>query len=169
MKNAQELCRGLQELGYKIVTDGTDNHLILVDLRTVGLTGSKGEKILEEIEIACNKNTGKKLTIYMLYNFWIMNYSFDWNCSVPGDKSAMNPSGIRLGTPALTTRGLKEDDIKQVVQFIHQGLQLALEVSKVSGPKLVDYNRVLREDESFRQRVASIRHQVEDFASAFPM
>ena len=59
MKNAQELCRGLQEHGYKIVTDGTDNHLILVDLRSVGLTGSKGEKILEEIGIACNKNTGK--------------------------------------------------------------------------------------------------------------
>jgi glycine hydroxymethyltransferase len=58
VKNAQELCRGLQELGYKIVTDGTDNHLILVDLRSVGLTGAKGEKILEEIEIACNKNTG---------------------------------------------------------------------------------------------------------------
>ena len=61
MKNAQELCRGLQEHGYKIVTDGTDNHLILVDLRSVGLTGSKGEKILEDIGIACNKNTGRCL------------------------------------------------------------------------------------------------------------
>lgn len=58
VKNAQALCRGLQELGYKIVTDGTDNHLILLDLRPAGLTGSKGEKILEEIGIACNKNTG---------------------------------------------------------------------------------------------------------------
>lgn len=63
MKNAQELCRGLQDLGYKIVTDGTDNHLILMDLRTVGLTGSKGEKILEEIGIACNKNTGTFISI----------------------------------------------------------------------------------------------------------
>lgn len=59
MKNAQELCRGLQERGYKIVTDGTDNHLILMDLRSAGLTGAKGEKVLEEIGIACNKNTGK--------------------------------------------------------------------------------------------------------------
>jgi glycine hydroxymethyltransferase len=58
VKNAQVLCKGLQELGYKIVTDGTDNHLILVDLRSSGLSGGKGEKILEEIGIACNKNTG---------------------------------------------------------------------------------------------------------------
>ncbi len=67
-------------------------------MRPNGLNGSRAEKVLEEISIACNKNT------------------------VPGDKSAFNPGGIRLGTPALTTRGLKENDIEQVVQFIDQGL-----------------------------------------------
>lgn len=72
MKNAQELCRGLQDLGYKIVTDGTDNHLVLVDLRSVGLTGAKGEKILEEIDIACNKNTGNAFASYAFrhLNHW---------------------------------------------------------------------------------------------------
>lgn len=95
--NAKTLCAELQNLGYKIATDGTDVHLVLVDLRSAQLTGARGEFILEEISIACNKNT------------------------VPGDKSALNPSGIRLGTPALTTRGMREEDIKMVVQFIHKG------------------------------------------------
>ena len=96
--NAKRLCDKLQEFGYKISTNGTDVHMLLVDLRPIGLTGSKAERILEEISIACNKNT------------------------VPGDKSAFNPSGIRLGTPALTTRGLNEDHIDQVSIFIHKGI-----------------------------------------------
>lgn len=95
--NARRLCAGLQERGYKISTGGTDVHLILVDLRPMGITGSKAEKILEDLSIACNKNT------------------------VPGDKSALNASGIRLGTPALTTRGLVEKDIDRVVDLIHRG------------------------------------------------
>ena len=53
----------MQELGYKVVTGGTDNHLILLDLRAAGLSGAKGEKVLEEIGIACNKNTGTKLSV----------------------------------------------------------------------------------------------------------
>lgn len=89
-------------MGYKIATGGTEVHLVLVDLKSVGLTGARGEYILEEINIACNKNT------------------------VPGDKSALNPSGIRLGTPALTTRGLVEKDIEQVVEFIHRGTRNVL-------------------------------------------
>lgn len=97
ISNAKRLCAQLQNLGYKISTDGTDIHMLLIDLRPSGLTGAKAEKILEEISIACNKNT------------------------VPGDKSALNPSGIRLGTPALTTRGLKEVDIDKVAAFIDQG------------------------------------------------
>lgn len=71
--NAKRLSDGLQQKGYKVVTGGTELHLLLVDLKSVGLSGAKGEYILEEINIACNKNT------------------------VPGDKSALNPSGIRLG------------------------------------------------------------------------
>lgn len=145
VKNAQQLSRGLQDKGYRVVTGGTDNHLILVDLRSVGLNGARGERILEEVEIACNKNT------------------------VPGDKSAMNPSGIRLGTPALTTRGLKEQDIDQVVNFIDLGLQLARDISQAAGPKLADFERLLNQDETFRQRVHDIHQQVEAFAASFPM
>lgn len=71
--NAKRLSDGLKAKGYDVVSGGTDVHMLLVDLRSAKLTGAKAEFILEEINIACNKNT------------------------VPGDKSALNPSGIRLG------------------------------------------------------------------------
>lgn len=143
--NAQKLCKGLQERGYKISTDGTDVHLVLVDLRNTGITGSKAERILEDISIACNKNT------------------------VPGDKSALNPSGIRLGTPALTTRGLREKDIERVVDFIHRGLVLSKEVTSKSGPKLVEYKKVLDNDEEIRGKVAALRAEVEAFSQQFKL
>lgn len=94
------------------------------------------------------------------------------NCEfflVPGDKSALNPSGIRLGTPALTTRGFVEQDIRAVVNIIHEGLQLAREISTISGPKLVDYKRVLLEDKAIQVKVSNIRKEVERLADAFPM
>lgn len=68
-----------------------------LDLRPTAITGAMAEKVLEEVAIACNKNT------------------------VPGDKSALNPSGIRLGSPALTGRGLKGIDFEKVAEFVHQG------------------------------------------------
>lgn len=90
-------------------------------------------------------------------------------CIVPGDKSAFNPSGIRLGTPALTTRGLLEADIARVVQFINKGLQLALEISAISGPKLVDFKRVLLENPQINAKVLQLRSEIESFALDFPM
>lgn len=128
VKNAKTLCSGLQKAGYNIATGGTDVHLVLVDLRNTGLSGAKAEFVLEEMHIACNKNTGivKTLglstshlfvtTIYKCYNL------ISFFCLVPGDKSALNPSGIRLGTPALTTRGLVEKDMEKVVDLIHRGM-----------------------------------------------
>ncbi|XP_012271730.1 serine hydroxymethyltransferase, cytosolic isoform X2 [Orussus abietinus] len=142
--NARRLCSGLQKLGYKISTGGTDVHMLLVDLRSTGITGARAEKILEEISIACNKNT------------------------VPGDKSALNPSGIRLGTPALTTRGLKEEDIDRVVDFIHRGLTLSKEISKISGPKLVDFKETLK-DPAVAEKVSALRSEVEEFSRKFSM
>ncbi|XP_069940504.1 serine hydroxymethyltransferase isoform X4 [Cherax quadricarinatus] len=134
IKNANELATGLQTAGYKIVTGGTDNHLVWVDMRSVGLSGGKAEKILEDVSIACNKNT------------------------VPGDKSALNPSGIRLGTPALTTRNMKEENIKVVVSFITEAFRIARDVQEKSGPKLVDFKRVLN-DEEFKNRVVVLREK----------
>merc|ERR1711936_1303617 len=109
--------KNLQDLNYKIVTDGTDNHIVLVDLRNIKLSGSKAERILEDVGISVNKNT------------------------VPGDKSAMNPSGIRFGTPPLTTRGFTESDMSVTVDLIDRAFRLALDVQAVSGPKLVDWKK----------------------------
>ncbi|XP_044759761.1 serine hydroxymethyltransferase isoform X2 [Coccinella septempunctata] len=143
--NAKRLASGLEAKGYKIVTGGTDLHVLLVDLRSAKLTGSKAEYILEEVSIACNKNT------------------------VPGDKSALNPSGIRLGTPALTTRGLIGRDIDTVVHFIDRALRLAREISEKSGPKLVDYKNVLHTDAIFKVKLESLKEEVEQFSNQFPM
>lgn len=142
--NSQRLCKGLQSRGYSIATGGTDVHLILVDLRSVDITGARGEYILEEISIACNKNT------------------------VPGDKSALNPSGIRLGTPALTTRGLKETDMDTVVDFIDRGLKLSKDIVKVSGGKLVDFKKACHSDE-FAPKIKALRNEVEEYSSKFSL
>jgi glycine hydroxymethyltransferase len=144
VRNAQILARSLEERGYKCVTGGTDIHLVWVDLRPVGLNGSRAERVLEDISIACNKNT------------------------VPGDKSALNPGGIRLGTPALTTRELKDADMQQVTQFIHQGLQLAIEIKSSCGPTLKEFKDKL-DDPVVKSKVNGLREQVEKFAAKFPM
>lgn len=146
LKNAKALCKGLIDLGYNVATGGTDVHLVLVDVRTAGLTGNKAELILEEVGIACNKNT------------------------VPGDKSAMNPSGIRLGTPALTTRGLVEKDIQQVVSFIDAALKIGAEASKAAdSPKLVDFGKVLNENADIKQKVEELHSSVIKFSKTFAL
>jgi len=144
VKNAQRLSKGLIEKGYNISTGGTDVHLVLVDLRSVQITGARAEFILEEISIACNKNT------------------------VPGDKSALNPSGIRLGTPALTTRGLLESNMDDVVSFIDRGLKLSKEIAAVSGPKLVDFKSACHSD-AFLGKIKALRQEVEDYSGKFPL
>ncbi len=95
VKNAKALCEGLQKRGLKIVSGGTDNHLMLVDLQELGLTGKAAEKMLDEVHITCNKNT------------------------IPNDpQSPFVTSGLRLGTPAATTRGLKEEDMDKVAEAV---------------------------------------------------
>ncbi|XP_034946472.1 serine hydroxymethyltransferase, cytosolic isoform X2 [Chelonus insularis] len=143
--NAKKLCHSLQMRGYKISTDGTDVHMLLVDLKNQGITGSKAEKMLEEISIACNKNT------------------------VPEDKSALNPSGIRLGTPALTTRGFKEENFEDVAEFIHRGLQLSKEVSAKSGPKLIDYKLIIENDPEIKAKIKVLRDEIEEYSRKFPI
>ncbi|KAH8364920.1 hypothetical protein KR200_003927 [Drosophila serrata] len=146
LKNAKVLCDGLISRGYQVATGGTDVHLVLVDVRKAGLTGAKAEYILEEVGIACNKNT------------------------VPGDKSALNPSGIRLGTPALTTRGLVEKDMEQVVAFIDAALKVGAEAAKVAGsPKMADFHKVFDENAKVKAQKDEIRKSVVEFSRKFPL
>ncbi len=93
--NAQALCKGLMERGIKIVSGGTDNHLMLVDLTNFGLTGKAVEKLLDKAHITCNKNT------------------------IPGDpQSPFVTSGVRLGTPAVTSRGMNTKDMDKIAEAI---------------------------------------------------
>jgi len=98
--NAKALAAGLQNQGIKLVSGGTDNHLVLVDLRNEEITGKKGEKLLEEVGIVSNKNT------------------------VPYDpEGPRTTSGVRLGTPALTTRGMEEPELREIGKMIGQRLK----------------------------------------------
>ena len=95
LKNAQALCKGLQSRGVKIISGGTDNHLILVDLRNFNITGKELEHRLDEVHITVNKN------------------------AIPNDpQSPFITSGIRLGTPAVTTRGFGAAEMVQIADMI---------------------------------------------------
>jgi len=142
MKNSKALGESLQRCNFNLVSGGTDNHLVLIDLRSKGVNGSKAEAVCEMASIVLNKNT------------------------IPGDKSAMNPNGLRVGAPAMTSRGLMEDDFVKIGEFIGGAVDVAAEVQKQSGPKLVDFRRVLAE--SPPGKLLELKGQVEDFASAFP-
>lgn len=95
VKNAKALAKGLIDRGFRIVSGGTDNHLLLVDLRSKGLTGKVAEKLLVDAEITCNKN------------------------GIPNDpEKPWITSGVRLGTPAVTTRGMKEKEMDIIAELI---------------------------------------------------
>merc|ERR1711871_33225 len=120
--NSATLAKTLQEKGHKLATDGTDNHLILWDVRPHGLTGSKLEKVCECASISLNKNT------------------------VPGDASALSPGGVRIGAPAMTTRGCTPEDFKAIANFLHRCCQIALAVQKEKGKKLKDFEMDLEKN-----------------------
>ena len=124
MKNAKALAAALTDKGYNLVSGGTDNHLMLVDLRNKGVTGKQAENALDEAGITCNKN------------------------AVPNDtQPPLVTSGIRLGAPAMTTRGLREDDFRQVAEFIDRV------ISNIDNKNLHH----------------EIKNEVKEFTSKFPL
>ncbi len=122
--NAQVLARALQEAGYRIVSGGTDNHLMLVDVFEKGILGSEAELALGKAGITVNKN------------------------AIPYDTNPpLKPSGIRIGTPALTTRGMKEPEMREIAAWIAQALDR-------------------RNDDAALER---IRKEVAELANHFPL
>ena len=101
VKNIQAMCDEFIKLGFKVISGGTDNHLILLDVKgSVGVTGKEAEKLLDEIHITVNKNT------------------------IPNEtEKPMIASGIRIGSPAMTSRGLKEDDFRKIANIINEALR----------------------------------------------
>lgn len=139
--NSHALGEALKSKGYVLATGGTVNHLLLWDLRPTGLTGSKMQTICDSCGITLNKNT------------------------VPGDVSALTPGGVRIGSPALTTRGLLENDFVQVGEFLHQVLLIALEIQKTTGKTLNAFKEAVESNDDVKR----IRREVMEFITKFPM
>lgn len=139
--NAQFLGKQLSDLGYKLITGGTDNHCILWDLRPHNIGGSKVEKVCDLAHITLNKN------------------------AVAGDTSALNPGGVRIGTPAMTSRCLTPDDFVIVAQLLHKAVLIAVRIQGVTGRKLKDFNPVAEADDE----IVALRGEVIEFSKKFPM
>merc|ERR1712232_1305774 len=136
--NAKTIADTLEEKGHKLASDGTDNHLVLWDLRPHGLTGSKVEKVCEAVSISLNRN------------------------AVHGDASALSPGGVRIGTPAMTTRGLKEDGFVKIAEFLDRVLHITLQIQKEKGKKLKDFEDGLKDCKD----IEALRTDVQAFASS---
>jgi glycine hydroxymethyltransferase len=140
-KNASALAEKLSSMGYTIASGGTENHLVLWDLKPKGVTGSKYEKVCDAVNITLNKNC------------------------VPGDRSAITPGGVRIGAPALTTRMMVESDFEQIAQFLHEALEICLVIQAATGPKLKDFIPALETNADLK----ALRTKVNNFATTFPM
>lgn len=146
LKNSASMAKELNSLGYNLVSGGTDNHLVLVDLKSSrGIDGARVERILELACIASNKNT------------------------IPGDTSALTPGGIRMGAPALTSRGFMEDDFVKVAIFFDRAVAIALDLKNTDeGKKLKGFKEMCAVGPSVHPDLVELRKDVQEFASSFP-
>ncbi|KAL0230393.1 hypothetical protein PCE1_003953 [Barthelona sp. PCE] len=146
VKNARRLAKDLKKKGYKLVSNGTDNHLLLCDLKPHKVDGARVEKVLEVVDITVNKN------------------------SVPGDRSAVIPGGLRLGAPALTSRGFKEKEFSKVAAFLDRGVKLTKRLMKeVDGKKLSQFKHHVDSIADTDSELLNLKEEVQEFATSFPM
>lgn len=148
IKNAKALEEEFKRLGYVLVTDGTDNHMVLLDLKPLNLegAGARVEAVLDQVNIACNKNT------------------------TPADKSAITPMGLRIGAPAMTSRGVGEEDFKRIARYIDTCIKLA---QKVQSELPKGQNKL----KDFKDKVASggvpelaeLKKEIAAWAGTFPL
>ena len=146
LANAKLMSKEMQERGYSIVSGGTDVHMFLLDLRPKGIDGSRVEKALEESLITVNKNT------------------------VPGDTKPLVPSGLRIGAPAITTRGMKEKDCKKIAEFLDRGIQIAVALNNAdpeNKKRVSNFEKYLHSKE--HSEITALREEVKQFASQFPL
>jgi len=162
LSNAKALARRLGEpkekggLGYRLVSGGTDNHLVLADLKPQGVDGGRVERVLELVGVAANKNT------------------------VPGDRSALTPGGLRMGTPAMTTRGFSEDDFERVADIVDRAVTIAVRVDKAArkaaeekgeaktAGRLKTFLEYLGNGETDTE-IVQLRSEVADWVGTYPL
>lgn len=146
IKNAKALEHEFKRLGYKLVADGTDSHMVLLDLRPQSLDGARVEAVLEQVNIACNKN------------------------AIPGDKSALSPCGIRIGAPAMSTRGMGEEDFKRIAGYIDTCIGICKDVQKSlpkEANKLKDFKAKVAGGEI--PEINELQKEIAGWAGTFPL
>lgn len=144
--NAKALETKFKAMGHKLVSDGTDSHMVLLDLRAFSLDGARVETVLEHMNIACNKN------------------------AIPGDKSALTPCGIRIGTPAMTSRGFGTADFERVAEFIDQAIKICKEVQGAlpkEANKLKDFKAKIAAGEV--EKINALREEIKQWSATFPL
>ncbi|KAJ2971120.1 hypothetical protein NUW58_g9506 [Xylaria curta] len=144
--NAKALENKFKALGYTLVSGGTDSHMVLLDLRPFALDGARVEAVLENFNIACNKN------------------------SIPGDKSALTPCGLRIGTPAMTSRGFGEQDFERVAEYIDQSIKICKEVQgglPKEANKLKDFRAKVASGEV--AKINDLKKEVAAWCLTFPL
>lgn len=146
IKNAKALEVEFKRLEYKLVADGTDSHMVLLDLRPKALDGARVEAVLEQMNIACNKN------------------------SIPGDKSALSPCGLRIGAPAMSSRGMGEDDFKRIAGYIDRCIKICKEIQSSlpkEANKLKDFKAKAASGEV--KEIADLKSEISAWAGSFPL
>merc|ERR1719316_649565 len=138
-ENMKALADSLKEKGHKLASDGTDNHLVLWDVRPHGLTGSKVEKVCECASISLNRN------------------------AVHGDASALSPGGIRIGAPSMTTRGCTTQNFEQIAEFLDRVIKISLAIQTEKGKKLKDFEQGIPGNKD----IEALKKDVETFALGF--
>ena len=148
IKNAKQLENSFKKMGYRLVTDGTDNHMVLLDLKPLGLDGARVESVLDQVNIACNKNT------------------------TPGDKSALTPCGIRIGAPAMTSRGMGEADFDRIAGYIDTCIKLATKVQSElpkEANKQKDFKAKVAGGASSVPELGELKAEIAAWAGSFPL
>ncbi|NBP59315.1 glycosyltransferase, partial [bacterium] len=143
VSNAKYFACMLMKYGFDVITNGTDNHIVLVNLKNKGINGSRFEKIAELCNVSVNKNT------------------------IPTDKSALNPSGIRLGTSAMTTRGFTHNDFEFTAKMIHQITELTQSIQKSCSTNKLD--EFMEKSDHFKDTIKYLKQEVSKYCSSFDL
>ena len=146
LANAKAIELEFKQLGYKLVADGTDSHMVLLDLRPQAVDGARVEAVLEQVNIACNKN------------------------AIPGDKSALTPYGIRIGAPAMSSRGMGEEDFRRIARYIDRCIRLCQKIQNElpkQANKLKDFKAMVGSGEI--EEITMLKSEITEWASTFPL
>jgi glycine hydroxymethyltransferase len=147
--NAAAVAKALTEKGYNLVSGGTDTHLVLWDLKPTGISGGKLNILTDMLDITLNKN------------------------AVPGDLSALNPGGIRIGVPAMTSRGANEDDFVKICDYLIQALDLAIKINDKAAETAPNGKVLLKQFTAacdlFKEDITTLKASVNEYADKFFM